>query len=58
MRRWKLSPMDLPSYERWYAYSRARDMMLEATDTEECALAHRPLQRQAAAPPQLHRPIF
>jgi polyphosphate kinase 2 len=35
MRRWKLSPMDLPSYERWYAYSRARDMMLEATDTEE-----------------------
>ena len=35
LRRWKLSPMDLSSYERWYAYSRARDMMLEATDTEE-----------------------
>jgi polyphosphate kinase 2 len=35
LRRWKLSPMDLSSYERWYAYSRARDMMLKATDTEE-----------------------
>jgi polyphosphate kinase 2 len=35
LRQWKLSPMDVESYERWYAYSRARDMMLEATDTEE-----------------------
>ena len=34
MRQWKLSPMDLPSRERWYDYSRARDKMLEATDTE------------------------
>ena len=34
MRQWKLSPMDLPSRERWYEYSRARDRMLEATDTE------------------------
>jgi polyphosphate kinase len=33
LRQWKLSPMDLESYGRWYAYSRARDMMLEATDT-------------------------
>jgi polyphosphate kinase 2 (PPK2 family) len=33
-RQWKLSPMDLPSRERWYDYSRARDMMLEATDTK------------------------
>ena len=32
-RQWKLSPMDLPSRERWYEYSRARDMMLKATDT-------------------------
>lgn len=30
---WKLSPMDLKSYSRWYDYSRARDDMLEATDT-------------------------
>ena len=33
MRQWKLSPMDLPSRERWYDYSRARDMMLKKTDT-------------------------
>jgi polyphosphate kinase 2 (PPK2 family) len=25
---WKLSPMDLKSYSRWYDYSRARDDML------------------------------
>jgi polyphosphate kinase 2 len=30
---WKLSPMDLRSYERWYDYSRARDDMFRATDT-------------------------
>jgi polyphosphate kinase 2 len=35
LRQWKLSPMDLESYARWYSYSRARDLMLEATDTEE-----------------------
>ena len=35
MRQWKLSPMDLPSRERWYDYSRARDEMLKATDTRE-----------------------
>ncbi|HJR76384.1 MAG TPA: polyphosphate kinase 2 [Nitrospiraceae bacterium] len=34
LRQWKLSPMDLPSRERWYEYSRARDMMFEATDTK------------------------
>lgn len=34
LRQWKLSPMDLESYSRWYAYSRARDRMLDATDTE------------------------
>jgi polyphosphate kinase 2 len=30
---WKLSPMDLKSYGRWYDYSRARDEMFAATDT-------------------------
>ena len=30
---WKLSPMDLRSYGRWYDYSRARDDMFKATDT-------------------------
>ncbi len=34
LRQWKLSAMDLPSRERWYAYSQARDIMLDATDTE------------------------
>jgi polyphosphate kinase 2 (PPK2 family) len=35
LRQWKLSPMDLESYARWYSYSRARDMMLEATDIKD-----------------------
>jgi polyphosphate kinase len=30
---WKLSPMDLESYSRWYDYSKARDEMFTATDT-------------------------
>jgi polyphosphate kinase 2 len=34
LRQWKLSPMDLPSREKWYEYSRARDTMFEATDTK------------------------
>jgi polyphosphate kinase len=34
LRQWKLSPMDLESYRRWYDYSHARDMMLDRTDTE------------------------
>ena len=34
LRQWKLSPTDLCSRSRWFEYSRARDTMLEATDTE------------------------
>jgi len=34
LRQWKLSPMDLESYRRWYEYSRARDLMLKATDSK------------------------
>jgi len=34
MRQWKLSPMDLPSRGKWFEYSRARDLMLNATDTK------------------------
>ncbi|HVQ32876.1 MAG TPA: polyphosphate kinase 2 [Lysobacter sp.] len=30
---WKLSPMDLESFSRWYDYSRARDEMFAATDS-------------------------
>ncbi|MBV8697495.1 polyphosphate kinase 2 [Bradyrhizobium sp.] len=34
VRQWKLSPMDLESYRRWYDYSRARDLMLKATNSK------------------------
>jgi polyphosphate kinase 2 len=34
LRQWKLSPMDLESYKQWYKYSKARDLMLDATDSE------------------------
>jgi polyphosphate kinase 2 len=34
LRQWKLSPTDLCSRSRWFDYSRARDMMFEATDTK------------------------
>jgi polyphosphate kinase 2 len=32
IRQWKLSPMDVESFDRWYDYSKARDLMLEHTD--------------------------
>jgi polyphosphate kinase len=35
LRQWKLSPMDLESWPRWYEYSLARDRMFEATDTKQ-----------------------
>jgi len=35
LRQWKLSPMDIESYRRWYAYSRARDQMLRKTSTKD-----------------------
>jgi polyphosphate kinase len=34
IRQWKLSPMDIESYRRWYAYSRARDLMLKQTSSK------------------------
>src|SRR6185503_9009336 len=34
LRQWKLSATDLESRRRWYDYSRARDRMLDATDTK------------------------
>jgi polyphosphate kinase 2 len=34
LRQWKLSPMDLESYRRWYEYSEARDAMMKATDSK------------------------
>jgi polyphosphate kinase len=35
LRQWKLSPMDIESWKRWYDYSHARDLMLKATDTKD-----------------------
>ena len=32
-KQWKLSPMDVEARRRWYDYARARDAMLDATDT-------------------------
>jgi polyphosphate kinase 2 len=34
LRQWKLSPMDIESYRRWYDYSRARDLMFKATHSK------------------------
>ena len=34
LRQWKLSPMDVESYRRWYDYSRARDLMFKATNSK------------------------
>ena len=34
-RRWKLSPMDLESRSRWVEYSKAKDLMMENTETAE-----------------------
>lgn len=34
LRQWKFSPMDLESYRRWYSYSKARDLMLQASDSD------------------------
>jgi polyphosphate kinase 2 len=35
-RRWKLSPMDVESRDRWVDFSRAKDEMFEFTDTKRC----------------------
>lgn len=34
MRQWKLSPMDIESYRRWWDYSKAYNEMIRATDTD------------------------
>ena len=53
LRQWKLSPMDLQLYSRWYEYSRARDMMMKATDTE-WARWYIQVGRQEARAAKLH----
>ena len=53
---WKLSPMDLKSYSRWYDYSRASDAMFAATDTAWAPLVHRRRRRQETRPAEHHQP--
>ena len=53
---WKLSPMDLKSYGRWYDYSRARDAMFAATDTAWAPWYVAQHRRQEARPAQRHQP--
>src|SRR6516164_7189207 len=53
LRQWKLSPTDLCSRSRWFEYSRARDIMLEATDTEYAPWYIVPSDDKRRAP-QLH----
>ena len=55
VRQWKLSPMDLPSRERWFDYSRARDRMLEATDTKHAPWHILRSDDKQPRAPQLHR---
>ena len=54
LRQWKLSPMDVESYRRWYDYSRARDVMLKATDSKHAPwyIVRSDDKRRGA--PQLH----
>ncbi len=35
-KRWKISPMDLESRQRWVEYSKAKDAMLDYTDIKQC----------------------
>ena len=51
---WKLSPMDLKSYSRWYDYSRARDDMFAATDTPWAPWYVARLRGQEEGAPQHH----
>jgi hypothetical protein len=54
---WKLSPMDLKSYSRWYDYSRARDEMFAATDTPWAPWYRGALRRQEEGAAQHHPPF-
>lgn len=55
LKRWKFSPMDLESRQRWAAYSRAKDEMFAYTDTKHCPWWVVPRMTKARSP-QLHQP--
>ena len=52
---WKLTPMDLKSYSRWYDYSRARDAMFAATDTDFAPWRVAPSDRKKTRAAEHHR---
>ena len=52
VRRWKLSPMDLESLDRWEQYSAAKEAMFAGTDTDHAPWISDPQQRQEARPAQ------
>jgi polyphosphate kinase 2 len=55
---WKLSPMDLKSYNRWYDYSRARDDMFQATDTNFAPWRVAPSNRKKTVRPHIINDIL
>ena len=54
LRQWKLSPMDIESWNRWDDYTKARDEMLEATDTPHAPWYIIRSDDKKARPPELH----
>ena len=53
LRQWKLSPMDVQSYNRWYDYSRAREHDVQSHKLKTCAVVRHPFGRQATRASQL-----
>ena len=56
LRQWKLSPMDIESYNRWDEYSRGARPDAQDNRQQARALVHRSFRRQAAGTAQLHFP--
>ena len=56
MRQWKLSAMDMPSYEHWYSYSRARDKDAGSDRYGGRTLAYCEIRRQAPGAAEYHCP--
>ena len=56
LKRWKLSPMDLKSREKWVEFSKAKDEMFAVTDIPRGALVHDRIRRQARRAAELHHP--
>ena len=54
VRRWKLSPMDLESLDKWDAYSGAKEEMFARTDTKHAPWITVTQQRQEARSDQRH----